>query len=99
MPCEHLEDTQVVLVELVEAELRDDDHADRPRAEPKRDGEKRLLDDGGARDALAVLVVGGVADEKWPARLGHMARDAATDLRPEELDSGHVAVDRGQISA
>ena len=50
---QHLEQPQVVGVELVEAELRDDDHAGHARAVLERDGEERLLDLGRADDLLA----------------------------------------------
>ena len=85
MPGQHLEQPQVVGVELVEPELRDHDHAGDARAVLERDGEERLLDLGRALDLLAELVVGGVVDEERRARLGDAARDSATDLRREEL--------------
>ena len=71
---EHLEHAQVVGVELVEPELGDDDDAVDARAELERHREQRLLDLGGARDLLAELAVGRVADEERLAGLGDAAR-------------------------
>ena len=62
--CQHLEQPQVVCVELVEPELRDHDHAGDARAVLERDREQRLLDLGGSLDLLAELVLGGVVDEE-----------------------------------
>ena len=64
----HLEQAQIVGVELVEPELRDDDHAGDACAVLERDGEQRLLDLGRALDLLAELVPRGVADEERASR-------------------------------
>ena len=40
---EHLEQAHVVLVELVDAELRDHDDPDHARAVAERDGDERLV--------------------------------------------------------
>ena len=50
---EHLEQAHVVLVELVDAELRDDDRAGDARAVAQRHGRERLLELVGAGNALA----------------------------------------------
>ena len=50
---EHLEQADVVLVELVDAELGDDDGADHARAVAERDGDHRLVDVVRARDRHA----------------------------------------------
>ena len=57
-----LEESEVVAVELVESELRDDDDAHHARAELQRDGEQRLLDLRRSGDLLAELVVRCVPD-------------------------------------
>ena len=79
MPGEHLEQTQLVLVELVEAELRDDDHADHGRPVEEWDGEQRLLDPRGPSNLDAELGLRRVAREERLARLGDMTGDALAD--------------------
>ena len=83
--CHHLEQAQVVGVELVEAELGDHDHAGHARAVPQRDGEERLLDLRGPGDLLAELVTRSVADEEGHAGLGDAARYAAAHARRQQL--------------
>ena len=83
---EHLEQADVVLVELVEAQLRHDDHADDVRAVPEGHGNERFLDHGRALDAMAELAVGGVADEQRLAALGALPGHAAADLDAEQLE-------------
>jgi len=61
---EDLEQANVVLVELVEPELRDDDHADDLRAVAQRHREKRFLDLGRPGDLGAELAVRCVVDEQ-----------------------------------
>ena len=85
VPGHDLEEPQVVRVELVEAELRDDDDAGHACAVLERDGEQRLLDLGGAVDLLAELVARGVSDEERAAGLGDAAGDSAADLRRQQL--------------
>ena len=77
----HLEQSQVVGVELVEAELRDHDHAGDARSVSQRDGEQRLLDLRGPGDLLAELVTRSVDDEEGNAGLGDAARYAAAHAR------------------
>ena len=73
---EHLEQADVVLVELVEAELRDDDRAGDPRAVPQRHGGEGLLDLFGARDPVGELALERVRHEQRLAGLGDPAGDA-----------------------
>ena len=80
VPGQHFEKPQVVGVELVEAELRDDDDAGHAQPVLERDCEERLLDLGRADDLLAELVASGVADEERVTGLGDAAGDSATDL-------------------
>ena len=61
---EHLEQAHVVLVELVDAELRDHDRAGDARAVAKRDDGERLLDVLGARDAERELALERVRDQQ-----------------------------------
>ncbi len=81
MACHHLEQAQVVGVELVQAELGDHDHARDARSVPQRDGEQRLLDLRGPGDLLAELVTRSVADEEGHASLGDAARYATAHAR------------------
>ena len=82
---EHLEHAQVVLVELVEAELRDHDHADHARAERERHCQERLGDVCGALDLLGELVAPRVVDQERLPRLRDPARDTASDPRRHQL--------------
>ena len=83
---EHLEQADVGLVELVEPELRDDDHADHPGAVAERHCEQRLLDHRRARDPGAELAVRGVGDEERLAALRAAPRDALADPRAQQLE-------------
>jgi hypothetical protein len=87
----HLEQSEVVRVELVEAELRDDDDAGHPVAVLERHREQRLRDLGGSRDSLAELVLRRVSDEERLARLGDTSGDPASHLdrhHPRRLAGG-----------
>ncbi len=64
VPGHHLQKAKVVCVELVEAELRDDDRAGDACAVLERDGEERLFDFRSAFDLLAEFVPRGVSDEQ-----------------------------------
>ena len=75
MAGEHLEQPHVVLVELVQPELRDDDDADDPGPVAKRHREQRLLDRVGALDQLPELAVRSVADDERLAELGAATGD------------------------
>ena len=85
MSCEDLEQPNVVLVELVQAELRDDDHAHDARPVTERHRQKRLLDRIGALDLPAELAVRGVRDHDRLAELGAPAGDALADVDPQEV--------------
>jgi len=85
MAAEHLQQPLVVLVELLEAELRDHDHADHARAVTQRHGDQGLVDRLGAGDPERVLAVRGVADQQRLAGLGDPAGDALADLAREDV--------------
>ena len=93
---EHLEQAQVVLVELVEAELRDDDRADHPGAVVERDGDDRLVDLRRALDLDRELALRGVRQQQRLAGLDDAAGEALADARAEDLGRG--AVRRGQLA-
>ena len=95
MAGEHLEQPQVVLVELVEAELGDDDRADDARAVVERDGEDRLLDLRGAFDLDRELALGGVAEEERLTGLDDAACDPLAHTGSQHL--GRAAAGRGQL--
>ena len=82
---EHLEQSNVVLVELVQTELRDDNHACDARAVAQRHGDERLLDRRRPGNARSELAVRGVVNEQGLPRLGAAARDTGADLRAEQL--------------
>ena len=86
VPGHHLEQAEIVAVELVQAELRDHDDARHALAELDRDGEERLLDLGGAGDLLAGLVTRRVPDEERLSRLRDPPGDPAADLDRQQLD-------------
>jgi hypothetical protein len=100
VPAHHLEQPEVVRVELVEPELGDDDHAGHPGPVLERDREERLLDVRRTLDPLAELVIRRVTDEERGARLGDPARDPAADLGRQEQGgigrrgSGEIAAKR-----
>ena len=89
---EHLE-PQVVLVELVEAELGDDDRADDARAVVERDGEDRPRS-GSAFDLDRELALGGVAEEERLTGLDD-APDPLAHTGSQHL--GRAAAGRGQL--
>src|SRR5205085_4776178 len=82
---EHLEQADVVLVELIEAELRDPDDADHARAEAQRDVDLRLLDHVRPRHLTRVLAVRRVRDEERLAGLGDAPGDPLADLAREDV--------------
>src|SRR5204862_215818 len=82
---EHLEQAHVVLVELVQAELRDPDDADNAGAVAQRDVDLRLLDHVRPRHLARVGVVRRVADQERLADLGAVARDALAELAREDV--------------
>ena len=96
MAGEHLEQPHVVLVELVQPELGDDDHADDAAAVAKRHRKERLLDRDGALDLLPELAVRGVADDDRLAELGAATGDTFADALAEDVEERvHV---RGEIA-
>ena len=78
---EHLEQPDVVLVELVDAELRDHDRAGDARAVAQRHDGERLLELVGAGNPERELALERVRDEQRLAGLDRAARDALADLR------------------
>ena len=87
MAAEHLEEPDVVLVELVDAELGDDDGADHAGAVVERDGDDRLVDVLGARDRDGEVAVERVREQDRLAGLGRPAGDAFADPAGERLDA------------
>ena len=92
---EHLEQAQVVVVELIETELRDDDHADHAGAVVHRHGDDRLLDLRGALDLDRELAGRGVVEEERLAGLddaaGEPLADAGRGRPPPLVRSGAVS--------
>ena len=86
MAGEHLEQAHIVCVELVEPELRENEHADDVRAVAERHGQQRLLDSRRALDVVSDPAVGGVAGQKRLPRRGHVTGDADPDLRHEHVE-------------
>ena len=84
---EHLEQAHVVLVELVDAELRDRDDADHARAVAERHRDQRLLDHVRARDHHRELALERVLHEQRLAGLGDVAGDALADAGAREVDA------------
>ena len=82
---EHLEQAQVLFVELVEAELGDDDRADHAHAVVERNGQQRLVDQLRPRNRLSELAVRRVSGEHRGARRDDVARDAVADLHLEHV--------------
>ena len=97
VPAEHLEQPDVVLVELVDAELRDHDDADHARAVAERHRDQRLLDRVRAGDHHHVLALERVADELRLGRRGRAAGDAVAHLAAREVDL--LAAPRDQLAA
>src|SRR5579862_3298316 len=91
---ENLEQPHLVLVELVEAELRDDDHADDLRAVPERDGKERFLDRRRPFDLVPELGVRSVADDDRLADVGAAAGDPLADLDTQEVEGQRTDVCR-----
>src|SRR6266571_3352307 len=85
MTGEYLEQTDVVLVELVQPELRDDDDADHACAEGEGDDDLRLVDRIGPRQDSCELAVGGVPDQQRLPDLRDATRDSLADLAGENL--------------
>ena len=84
---EHLEQADVVLVELVEAELRDHDHADDARPVGQRHDDQRLLDQRpcrGCTRANSQLAASPISSDSPVC--GDAARDALADLAREDLE-------------
>ena len=88
---EHLEQPQVVRVELVEAELGDDDRSDHARPVVQRHSQERLVDRLRARDRLRELTLRGVAGEDRVTSGHDVAGDAGA-----HLDLQHVHRPRGR---
>ena len=86
------QEAQVVVGELVEAELRQDEHAEDPVVEDHRGEQHRLVEVLlGARDRVGPRVVGGVAQVLGDGVLRDPAGDALAD-RDLELVEGLVDV-------
>ena len=84
---EHLEQADVVLVELGDAELGDDDRADHPRAVAERDGDHRLVHVVRAGDRLGEVAVERVVEQDRLAGACGTARDPLADAAAERLDA------------
>ena len=82
---QHLEQSQVVGVELLQAELRDHDHADHAGAVLHRHGDDRLLDLRGALDLEREFAGGRVVEEQRLAGLDHVSGEALADPGPEDV--------------
>ena len=85
MAGQHLEQAQVVRVELVETELRHDDHADNGGPVAQRHRQQRLLDARRAGDPEADAAVRRVTGQERLARERHVARDTLADARLEHV--------------
>ena len=96
MAGEHLEQPQVVLVELAQAELGDDDRPGDAGAVVERDGDDRLLDLGGALDLDRELAGRRIVEQERVTRLDHAAGQPFADARPEHLRRRPVG--RGQLA-
>ena len=82
---EHLEQTEVALVELADAELGEEDHAGDVRAVAERDGDHRLVDrlrSGNLDREVDLERVRG--QHRLPGR-GHVTRDTDAELDPRRL--------------
>ena len=82
----HLEQPDVVLVELVATELRDHDHADHARAVVERHGQQRFLQRLGAGNRDRVVAIQRVPDQERLSVSGRVARDSLADLRARNLN-------------
>ncbi len=87
---EHLQQAQVVLVELAQAELGDDDRTGDAGAVVERDGDDRLLDLRGAGDLDRELARGRVVEQQRVAGLDDVAGQPLADARAEDLGRGPV---------
>ena len=96
MAGEHLEQAQVVLVELVQAELGDDDRPGDAGAVVQRDGDDRLLDPRGTGDLDRELARRRVVEQERLARLDDAAGQTLADARAEHLRRRPVG--RGQLA-
>ena len=99
MAGEHLEQPQIVFVELAQAELRDDDRASRAGAVLERHGDDRLLDLRGALDLDRELARRRVVEQQRIAGLDDPAGQPFADPRPEDLRrrpvmAGQLALER-----
>ena len=74
----------VLAVELVQAELRERDDADRDPVVGHRHDQHRLVDVVGSRDRLAARIGVGVADEDRRAVLGYPAGEALAEPAAEQ---------------
>ena len=82
---EDLEQANVVLVELLQPELREDDHTLHLGAATERHGDDRLLDVGAAGNVNRELAALGVGDEERLAPASRRAGDPFAHLRRERL--------------
>ena len=96
MAGKHLEEAQVVLVELFQAELGDDDRPRDARAVVQRDGDDRLLDPRGTGDLDRERARRRVVEQERLARLDHTAGQTLADARAENLRRRPVG--RGQLA-
>ena len=85
MACQHLEQADVVLVELVEAELRDHGHTDHARTEAERNVDLGLVDAVGSLHLPRQGEVRGVTDQQRLAGRRHVSGDALAELAREYL--------------
>ncbi len=85
MAGEHLEQADVVLVELADTELGDDDDAAHARAVFQRHGDDRLVDVVRARNRDGEVAVHGVLEQEGAAGLGNPAGEAFPELAGEIL--------------
>ena len=85
MAGEHFHQTDVVLVELVQAELRDHDDADDARSVRQRHDDLRFVDGVGAWKHPRELTVRCIGDEQRLAGLGNSAGDSLADLAGKDL--------------
>ena len=82
---EHFQEANVVLVELVQAELRDHDDADDARSVRQRHDDLRFVDGVGAWKHPRELTVRCIGDEQRLAGLGNSAGDSLADLAGKDL--------------
>ena len=83
---EHLEQAHVALVELVQAQFRDHDHADRTRAVEQRHRHHRLVDRVGPGNLHRELAPVGVVDEQRLPPCGGRPCDALAEPHDQRLD-------------